>query len=94
LSLWPKSLKPAGKKSRGSVIADGKIGEGKYADYQLLTNAGLPIPKTNLLKNFQFPISNFQPLILKWTYGFKGKHIFLVRDDTALHRIVQKISSR
>jgi glutathione synthase/RimK-type ligase-like ATP-grasp enzyme len=83
-----KRYKAAGKKVVDSAIADGELGKGKWADYQLLTNAGLPIPKTDLLKNFQFPISNFQPLILKWTYGFKAKNVFLIKSEKEYNQVI------
>ena len=44
-----KKFKAAGKKVVDSTIADGKLGQGKWADYQKLEKAGLLIPKTSLL---------------------------------------------
>ncbi len=84
-----KQFRLAGKKVVDSVIAKGILAEGKWADYQKLEAAGLPIPKTDALLNFLLSTFHF-PLILKWIYGFKGKHTFLIKDQTDLDKVLER----
>ncbi len=74
-----KRFHRAGKKVVDAVIAHGELGKGKWADYQKLQKAGLPIPSTCLnngrgLNKYEFPF------ILKWIYGFKAKNVFLIKN--------------
>ncbi len=82
-----KKFKAAGKKVVDSAIADGELGQGKWADYQRLQKAGLPIPKTGLLSDYPLPTIHY-PLILKWTYGFKAKNVFLIKNQQQLKNIL------
>ena len=83
-----KKFKSAGKKVVDEVIAEGELAQGKWLSYEKLQKAKLPIPETKLLKNFQFPISNFKyPLIVKWIYGFRGNGTFLVRKELDFKKI-------
>ena len=84
-----KKFKAAGKKVVDANIADGFLGDGKWADYQKLLKAGLPIPKTEILEAtyYQLPTTNY---ILKWTYGFGGKNVFLINNKKQLTEILKK----
>jgi|GEM_PF-1417793 glutathione synthase/RimK-type ligase-like ATP-grasp enzyme len=82
-----KKFKAAGKKVVDSSIADGKLGMGKWADYQQLQKSGLPIPTTRLLSDCPLPTIHY-PLILKWTYGFKAKDVFLIKNEERLKNIL------
>ncbi len=82
-----KRFKAAGKKVVDQSVADGKLAQGKWVDYQMLKKAGLPIPKTDL----KFKVKDLTyPFIAKWIYGFKGKHIFLVNNEAEFHLVAQK----
>jgi len=82
-----KKFKTAGKRVVDSSITEGKLGQGKWPDYQKLQNASLPIPATRLLSNYQLSTINY-PLVLKWTYGFKAKNVFLVKNPEQLKKIL------
>ncbi len=88
-----------GKPVIDSAVALGDIGQGKMQSYQKLAETGLPIPKTEWLENFQFSILrqaqdrffNFQtPKIIKWNYGFKGRQVYLAKNEKDLSKIFQK----
>lgn len=80
----------AGKKVVDAAIADGDVGLGKMETYEKLMKAGLPVPETRRLSDF--PLSTFHfPLILKWTYGFGGKEVFLIKNAADLHRATELI---
>jgi len=103
-----KRFKAAGKKVVDSAIADGELGQGKWADYQQLQKADLPIPKTHLLSGYLLPPTRLDsaarlvfarakrveprrtsyPLVLKWTYGFKAKNVFLIKNQEQLKKIL------
>lgn len=94
-----KKFKQAGKKVVDANIADGKLGEGKWVDYQALEKAGLPIPET---LNYELGIKNYAfyvphpsslippPYVLKWIYGFKAENVFLVQSQKDLEGILKK----
>src|SRR5579864_6019045 len=67
----------AGKKVVDADIAGGDVGRGKMPVYEKLKAAGLPIPKTDWLMNVK---DHHYPFMVKWTYGFGGKDVFLVRN--------------
>jgi glutathione synthase/RimK-type ligase-like ATP-grasp enzyme len=82
-----KKFKAAGKKVVDFTIANGELGRGKWADYQQLQKAGLTIPKTHLLSGYKLNAIRY-PLILKWTYGFKAKNVFLIKNRQQLKKIL------
>jgi glutathione synthase/RimK-type ligase-like ATP-grasp enzyme len=82
-----KKFKAAGKKVVDFTIANGELGRGKWADYQKLQKTGLPIPKTDLLFGYSLSATHY-PLILKWTYGFKARNVFLVKNQDQLKKIL------
>ena len=79
-----KSFKRLGRRVVDANIASGKLGKGKWQDYQKLKKAGLTIPKTKILTNYQLPTIHY-PLILKWIYGLKGKGTFLINSQISTH---------
>lgn len=81
----------SGKKVCDAVIAQGNLGNGKMADYDILQNAGLLIPETEIL-DLNFTSHLTYPLIAKWTYGFKGHNVFLVHNLAQLKNIAQRFS--
>lgn len=96
----PKIIKFAQRVSRLGVrvvdanITKGKIGEGKWKDYQVLKKTGARIPET---KNFKYQISNIKsstntpithPFILKWIYGMGGKNTFLIHSARQFKKIL------
>lgn len=83
-----KRFKKAGKKVVDSNIANGKIGQGKWVDYQALKKAGLSIPKTQVLSKSAIPKA--WPFILKWTYGFKAKNVFLINNQKQFDQVFEK----
>lgn len=70
-------------------IARGDLGRGKWADYQKLKRAGLPVPKTvnyeSRIINYGFKLSPkhfaLSPLVLKWIYGLKSRGTFLINSQ-------------
>lgn len=83
-----KKFRKAGKRVVDGVIADGKLGQGKWVDYQRLMKAGLPIPKTKMLSRRSIPKA--WPFILKWIYGFKGKNVFLIQNQKQFNEVYVK----
>jgi glutathione synthase/RimK-type ligase-like ATP-grasp enzyme len=84
-----KKFANQGKKVVDAVIAQGILGEGKWIDYQKLSQAKLLIPATvclekNSLKQLKYP------LVLKWTYGFKAENVFFVRSEDQLTKLLPK----
>ena len=82
-----KQFKAAGKKVVDSNITEGKLGAGKWEDYQVLEKAGLLIPQTDLLSHYSL-LTNHYPLILKWIFGFKARNVFLVEDENQLTKLL------
>jgi glutathione synthase/RimK-type ligase-like ATP-grasp enzyme len=86
-----KTFKKAGKKVVDANIANGKLAQGKWVDYQRLKKAGLPIPKTDL----RFKIEDVRyPVVAKWIYGMKGKNVFLVNNKSQLKKILPLHSNK
>jgi glutathione synthase/RimK-type ligase-like ATP-grasp enzyme len=83
-----KEFKKAGKKVVDANIAKGKLGQGKWVDYQALKKAGLSIPKTSVLSKKTIPKA--WPFILKWIYGFKGRNVFLIQNQKQFDQAFEK----
>lgn len=83
-----KKFKAAGKKVVDAVIVSGNLGEGKGADYRRLKRAGLAIPNTQVLSRRSIPKA--WPFILKWIYGFKAKHTFLIQNQKHFNEVFEK----
>ncbi len=83
-----KKFKAAGKKVVDVSIARGRLGEGKWVDYRRLVKANLPIPKTVVLSRRTIP--KYWPFILKWTFGIKGKNVFLIRDQKHFNEVFKQ----
>ncbi len=83
-----KNFRALQKKVVDANVANGHIGQGKWVMYQKLVKAGLPIPKTQPLtsKNLQLTY----PVIVKWIYGFKAQHTYLVDNVTKLKNLQKK----
>lgn len=78
-----KKFIAAGKKVVDANIATGDVGHGKMPIYERLMEANISIPKTEwLTKATQWQY----PCIVKWTYGFGGKEVFLVNDVNQLQK--------
>jgi glutathione synthase/RimK-type ligase-like ATP-grasp enzyme len=76
----------AGKKVVDAAIAEGNLGLGKMADYEKLSRADIPVPKTEkFLQAAQWQY----PCIVKWDYGFGGKEVCLVKNPADLHRATE-----
>lgn len=84
-----KDFKKFGKRVVDERIAEGDLGYGKMQNYATLKRAGLPIPKTRRLSNVGRR-KNIFPCIIKWDYGFKGREVFLVRNQRQLANIEGK----
>ncbi len=84
-----KEFKKRGKKVVDAVIAEGKLGEGKWADYQRLLRANLPIPKTHELTLSSISVESY-PLILKWQFGMKAENVFYVKNSDQLAKLTIK----
>jgi len=84
-----KTFKQAGKKVFDSSVASGDLAKGKWVDYQKLLKAYLPIPRTEVLQSYNLKPKTY-PLILKWIYGFKGKHVYLVSDEQRFRLLLKK----
>jgi glutathione synthase/RimK-type ligase-like ATP-grasp enzyme len=83
-----KRFQAAGKKVVDTSITTGSLGRDKWADYQKLKAAGLPMPKTkSLILN---PLSLTYPWVLKWNYGFKGRGVFLIENKNQLQPVLKK----
>jgi glutathione synthase/RimK-type ligase-like ATP-grasp enzyme len=82
-----KKFKAAGKRVADSNITDGQLGQGKWADYQKLRKADLLIPLTSQSDGRHFSKYDY-PFILKWIYGFKGRHVFFIRGEAQLKKIL------
>jgi glutathione synthase/RimK-type ligase-like ATP-grasp enzyme len=83
-----KEFKKAGKKVVDASIVQGKIGQGKWLDYQALKKAGLSIPKTQILNKKTIPKA--WPFILKWIYGFKAKNVFYIDNQKDFNQVFGK----
>lgn len=88
-----KKFKAAGKKVVDANIASGTLGQGKWADYQKLLKAGLPIPKTQLFQTTHYPLT-ITHFVLKWIYGFKGANVFLIQNKEQLNEVLKKYSKK
>lgn len=58
----------------------------KYTMYKKLSKQGIPIPKTDYLS---LSSNNF-PKVIKWVYGFGGKHVWLVKNKKQLEDVLKK----
>ena len=79
-------FKRTGKKVVDASIALGDVGLGKMKNYEQLHAANVAIPQTSRLNDSSFTY----PYIIKWNYGFKGRNVFLVRNDQERADIVEK----
>ncbi len=80
-----KKFKKLGKTVVDSEWTDENLDVSKTVMYKKLEEAGLPIPETNSLSVQECKY----PIIVKWNYGFGGKHVWLVRSKTSLERILK-----
>jgi len=83
-----KKFKKAGKKVVDANVALGNLGKGKWEDYKRLMKAGLPIPRTQILSRRTIPKT--WPFILKWVYGFKGKNVYLIKNQKHFNEVFGK----
>lgn len=83
-----QKFKKQGKLVVDSNITKGMIGEGKWVDYLVLKKAKITIPKTALLSKNTIPKA--WPFILKWIYGFKGKQVFLINNQSKFEEVYNK----
>jgi len=83
-----KRFKKAGKRVVDSTIGDGNIARGKWVDYQMLKKAGLLIPTTQMLEPKNETKS--LPFIIKWVFGLKAKHVYLVNSQKDLDEIIKR----
>ncbi len=82
-----KKFQESGRAVVDKNVGDGLIAQGKWVDYQLLEQNGLPIPTT---KKFEFGQEKKYryPLVLKWQYGLKAKSVFLVKSYEDLAKLL------
>ncbi len=77
-----KKFLAEGKKVTDQVIASGDLALGKALMHKKLETAGFLMPTTYGLKDKQQTgICLHFPYILKWIYGFQGKHIKLALNE-------------
>jgi glutathione synthase/RimK-type ligase-like ATP-grasp enzyme len=85
---FAKAMAKQGVRVVDGNIANGKIGQGKWKDYQRLRKVRVRIPET---WNYELGIMNYEfkssPFILKWIYGMGGKNTFLIRSENYLKKI-------
>jgi len=67
-------------------ILDG-FDTGKIAMYEKLRLNDIPIPKTELYTASSLPL---YPFVLKWNYGFGGKHVYLIEDKKQLNELLSQ----
>lgn len=84
ISLAQK-FKLAGKRVVDKVIAEGELGQGKMSDYIKLKNSGISIPATEWFAEAR---ECYFPCIAKWTYGFGGKEVFLLKSQDDLLKVI------
>lgn len=90
--IWPhveevvalaKRFKQAGKRVVDSKVADSEIDLGKFAMYEALSAIALPVPHTE-----KFSDEIVFPKIVKWVYGFGGRHVHLVNNNSDLKKVL------
>ncbi|MBL8030165.1 MAG: ATP-grasp domain-containing protein [Candidatus Doudnabacteria bacterium] len=86
-----KSFIKDGKKVVDENIAVGFLALGKWEDYKKLKAAGILMPETRvILDDAIFENLNKTPWVLKWVYGMKARHVYLVHDLAQLKKIYAK----
>jgi glutathione synthase/RimK-type ligase-like ATP-grasp enzyme len=85
-----RRFRAAGKKVVDAAIAEGDADHNKRDMYGMLAGAGLPIPKTGLIRPFP---SLEGRVIIKWIYGLKGREVFLAKDQADVNRILKKFAA-
>lgn len=73
-----EEFKLSGKKVVDENVAKGRLGLGKWEDYQNLKTAGILAPKTEKLKPEVYENPRLEPYVLKWIYGLRGKSSFFI----------------
>ena len=80
-----QKFKSLGKPVVDKEWVDKNMSASKLSMYSRLESAGVPIPKTEELS----PTGVVLPAIVKWIYGYGGKHVWLVRDKKELDAILK-----
>lgn len=74
-----EEFKSSGKTVVDENVAEGRLGLGKWEDYQNLKTAGILAPKTEKLKPGVYENPKLRPCVLKWVYGLRGKSCFFIQ---------------
>lgn len=88
-----KQFAAAGKLVVDSTIPEQGITDGKFELTAQLTADGLAVPKTFLFTKNTLAQMGY-PVIVKWNYGAKGKHVHLVGNPVELERTLAQYNHK
>jgi glutathione synthase/RimK-type ligase-like ATP-grasp enzyme len=83
-----KRFKAGGKRVIDSVLAEDDYAKSnKFQNLEILSNANFPVPQSVRLSD----IDQLQyPLVIKWQYGFGGKHIYYIEEKNQLDIVTKE----
>lgn len=88
-----QKFRAQGKPVVDAVITQGYLGNGKWHDYQKLSRSHIPIPKVFLL-DAKSPVLRAKSRVVKWIYGFRGRHVHLVTSKQQMALLLQQYPAK